>query len=470
MSFEIIKSKRGNELLVYNGFLFRKNHKHIEKTIWRCIEYDSTKCPGRCHTEKDKVILSTDNHNHIQDPADIEKRKVVQNIKNSATSTQNSTSQILAESLVISPSVSVKLPKIKVLKRTIQRQRQKANKAPENLENLEHLIIPREYTLTMKGEEFLLYDSGQSNDRILLFSTKFNLDILSQAQHWFADGTFKVVPKLFGQLYTIHGVKYNNVIPSVFILMPDKSQNSYERAFEALKNLQNNLNPSSIMTDFEQSSINAFKKSFPGIYNRGCFFHFTQNIWRKIQKIPEIRKKYSSDSDYSMSIRKIPALAFVPIQDIVTAFEELIEMDFFVKNSNTLEKLIEYFEDNYIGRIQLRNRRKAPKYAHNIWNCYDSVTNGLAKTNNSVEGWYRRFHSLVAADHPSIWKFISGLKKEQNLNEVQINKYVSGEDPQESRLMYRERAKNFENIVSSYDKNNLEFYLTGIANNFNLNV
>ncbi len=132
--------------------------------------------------------------------------------------------------------------------------------------------------------------------------------------------------------------------------------------------------------------------------------------------------------------------------------------------------MIEYFEDNYIGRIQLRNRRKAPKYAHNLWNCYDSVTYGLAKTNNSVEGWHRRFHSLVAADHPSIWKFINGLKKEQNLNEVQINKYISGEDPQESRLLYRERAKNLENIVNSYDKNNLEFYLTGIANNFNLNV
>ncbi len=155
---------------------------------------------------------------------------------------------------------------------------------------MEQLIIPREYTLTFKKEKFHLYDSGQSIDGILLFSTKYNFDILSQAQHWFSDGTFKVVPKLFGQLYTIHGVKYNNVILSVFILMPDKSQNSYERAFEALKNLQNNLNPSSIMIDFKQSSINAFKKSFPGIYNRGCFFHFTQNIGVKFKKFQKFLK------------------------------------------------------------------------------------------------------------------------------------------------------------------------------------
>jgi hypothetical protein len=69
-------------------------------------------------------------------------------------------------------------------------------------------------------------------------------------------------------------------------------------------------------------------------------FPFHTEYWRKIQKIPEILKKYSSDSDFALNIRKFPALAFVSIQDIVTAFEELIEKDFFVKNSNTLENLI----------------------------------------------------------------------------------------------------------------------------------
>jgi hypothetical protein len=252
--------------------------------------------------------------------------------------------------------------------------------------------------------------------------------------------------------------------------MPNKSEETYKRAFEALKNLQKNLNPLTIMTDFELSAINAFKNSFPGIFNRGCFFHFTQSLWRKIQKIPELEKEYLKDSNFAMNVRKFPALAFVPLIDIVSAFEELIEMKFFIENSNLPEKFIEYFEDNYIGRIQLRNRRKTPKFPHYLWNCYNSVINGIAKTNNSVEGWHRKFHSLLEADHPSIWKFINGLKREQNLNEVQIDKYLSGEAPEESRPIYRLRIKNLENIVNSYNKNQLDIYLTGIANNFNFNV
>jgi hypothetical protein len=65
------------------------------------------------------------------------------------------------------------------------------------------------------------------------------------------DGTFKVVPPLFEQLYTIHGVKHNNVIPSVFILMLNRRESTYERVFEAIKNFEPSLNPSSIVTGKE---------------------------------------------------------------------------------------------------------------------------------------------------------------------------------------------------------------------------
>jgi len=52
------------------------------------------------------------------------------------------------------------------------------------------------------------------------------------------------------------------------------------------------------------------------------FFHFTQNIWRRIQTCPEILENYLNDSNFALNIRKIAALAFVPVQDIVEAFEK----------------------------------------------------------------------------------------------------------------------------------------------------
>src|SRR5581483_1765232 len=57
------------------------------------------------------------------------------------------------------------------------------------------------------GEDFLKWDSGVEDDRILLFGTDATLDCLQRSEHWFADGTFKLQPLIFDQLYTIHALQ-----------------------------------------------------------------------------------------------------------------------------------------------------------------------------------------------------------------------------------------------------------------------
>ena len=74
-------------------------------------------------------------------------------------------------------------------------------------------------------------------------------------------------------------------------------------------------------------------------------------------------------------------------------------------------------------------RRSSSIFAHSLWNCYDATLNDLPKTNNAVEGWHRGFSQILGAYHPTIWKFIDGLKKEQNSNEMKIEQYISGHQP-----------------------------------------
>jgi len=46
---------------------------------------------------------------------------------------------------------------------------------------------------------------------------------------WLADGTFKVVPSMFFQLYTIHFAFGNGVRPAaIYFLLSDKSAATYE--------------------------------------------------------------------------------------------------------------------------------------------------------------------------------------------------------------------------------------------------
>lgn len=60
---------------------------------------------------------------------------------------------------------------------------------PSNAKNLLNLKIPHEYTPTTKGELFLMFDSGPSQDRILIFSTVQNLELMKRCDHWYVNDT-----------------------------------------------------------------------------------------------------------------------------------------------------------------------------------------------------------------------------------------------------------------------------------------
>ncbi|KAF0985344.1 hypothetical protein HZS_2902, partial [Henneguya salminicola] len=80
-----------------------------------------------------------------------------------------------------------------------------------------HLIIPEQYKISFRNENFLLYD-GPENDgeRFILFATPRQLNILSRSSNIYFDFTLESVPEIFYQLIVIHG-EYNNVlIPCVF--------------------------------------------------------------------------------------------------------------------------------------------------------------------------------------------------------------------------------------------------------------
>jgi hypothetical protein len=69
-----------------------------------------------------------------------------------------------------------------------------------------NLVIPDEFKKISRDKPFLLHDSGPERDRILIFSTIKNLEMLKKSNEWFVDGTFKTAPHPFYQVFTIHGI------------------------------------------------------------------------------------------------------------------------------------------------------------------------------------------------------------------------------------------------------------------------
>ena len=87
------------------------------------------------------------------------------------------------------------------------------------------VYIPPALRRTLKGEDFLKYDSGMEDDhRILIFCIDEMINVLTQHPQWMADGTFKIASSIFYQLYTIHALVQGNLVPCVYAILPDKRE------------------------------------------------------------------------------------------------------------------------------------------------------------------------------------------------------------------------------------------------------
>ena len=124
---------------------------------------------------------------------------------------------------------------------------------------------------TLRNDDFCLYDSG-SNDsnRIIIFTTERNLVHIKNSNLWISDGTFKVVPNEFLQLYTIHGKVFNSVFPLIYVLMRDKYEKSYSNVLEVIRKQGGVDFPKNIVIDFEIAAYNAFKTHQTAIFISVC--------------------------------------------------------------------------------------------------------------------------------------------------------------------------------------------------------
>ena len=112
-----------------------------------------------------------------------------------------------------------------------------------------------------------------------------------------------------------------------------------------------------------------------------CFFHLGQVVWRNVQKLGYTRK-YMDDDEFRLNATKMIYLAFVPVDDVIFAFEALRKED----PSEEFQSPSDYFEDTYIGACR-QNRRVKPKFDIADWNVFNRVLSGEPRTNNALEAW-----------------------------------------------------------------------------------
>lgn len=356
-----------------------------------------------------------------------------------------------------SSQAAVVLPTKNSLKRSVQRiqsVRDENNQVLPNPRTPEEIVIPPKFTKTIAEDPFVLFDIGSADNRILVFGTSENIGRLVLNKNWYMDGTFASCPNLFYQLFTIHYLENRTAFPMVFALLPNKQQSTYQQLFTQMKDFGSELKPETLMVDFEKASINAFQASFPDAEISGCNFHFNQALLRKIKHFGFWTDYNNKELDFQKSIKMLAALAFVPQDCVVDAFD-LVHDLFPDKHSDLLDS----FELEWIGTENRRGQRKSEKFEINLWNMFEKDI----RTNNSVEGWHRSFSELMARNNPTFWRFLNTLQIEQGKNENMIAKFLSGENPPKRLDKYVKLDKRIQNVMSKFSSMTLQDYVKSIS-------
>ncbi|CAF4356626.1 unnamed protein product, partial [Rotaria magnacalcarata] len=209
------------------------------------------------------------------------------------------------------------------------------------------------------------------------------------------------------QKYSIRFIQYivlnmnNATFPCVFGLLPNRLKLTYQFLFHELKSIAIQMKldfaPKIVMSDFEPAFMGVVKTEFSAATHSSCYSHFTQAIYRNIQRLG-LCTIYNHDDDVKHFCRQLMALPLLPEPDIEDTYDELVR-DLSTNMSKKMKHLLEYFREQWFAKVPVSQ-----------W-----CVHGLSmRTNNNAEAFHSRFNRRVLVHHPNIWSFIKFLQGEES--------------------------------------------------------
>ncbi|KRZ00589.1 hypothetical protein T11_839 [Trichinella zimbabwensis] len=126
--------------------------------------------------------------------------------------------------------------------------------------------------------KFLLWQNASRH--ILVFATGSEIRLQAARPTWGMDGTFKVVPQWYQQLYVSQALLNKAAV------------------------LRLNLNPETIICDFETALIPAILDYFPNTRVQGCYFYFCQAVHMKLSDLG-LKTRYRTQEETKRRIRMV---------------------------------------------------------------------------------------------------------------------------------------------------------------------
>ena len=167
-------------------------------------------------------------------------------------------------------------------------------------------------------------DLKVGSSRIIFFATDYMLKVFARAAAISGDGTFKMAPKHWKQLFILCAeISWLGIwVPCAFAILPDKKQSTYKALFELVNQNLNRINEKLaaefFMCDFEIGIRSSFREIWPEITLKGCHFHYAKCIWKQVVNAG-LKEEYSKKKDNEELVELIAAaigMAYVPLEEL----------------------------------------------------------------------------------------------------------------------------------------------------------
>jgi hypothetical protein len=288
----------------------------IKKTV-RYVKCAVENCTGRAKICNGKLNIQKPHTEHDDQHVEIGVL-VVENQckKRAATTTVESLRQIFDdETRVISAEVSNNVTFATLQNAMYKRRRLHLPSLPATADDADAHIEGTRFA-TLNGSVFFRGKVEAAGGTAVIFASDQQLAMLVSTKRVYVDATFKTVPSLYYQLFTVFINIGQHTFPVFYALMTRKTGELYKAVVEKLHSLVPACVPDNVMADFEEASVAAFKSVFgQGVSVSGCWFHFAQAVMKFAKKIG-LSDAYKNDINTRRCVRALTCLPLLPSDDI----------------------------------------------------------------------------------------------------------------------------------------------------------
>lgn len=454
-----ILSSRGQRMILFDGFAYSRGQPMRRSGAAACRCQYKTRCNGRVHYLIDGGIRLITSHNHERDDDQNHCLVSLHLMRRLAARhpTMRPRDIHIAATVGLPESARARLPTYESCRQVIHRIKNKIWAPIRNPKTFADIDIPPSYRVTLSGSDFVQFDTPlPDSGRIIGFATEAGLKLLSRSRIVGGDGTFKYVPKPFLQLYTLVSHRHGHRVPCAHFLLPNKTRTTYQRMLQLLRQ-RFGFHFERVLLDYELAAILAFQNECPGIEIDGCNYHINHALEDFVKKKLKISSdEYSNHPTFRTEIRRLSALAYVPLQDVTSAFARLQQ-----DGHERLKRLYDYFQSTWIGFRKPNGQWRHGRFRQEMWNCVERMkVDDSTRTTNHNESLHRQYNFGFKEKRPPLRLCLDVLLHEQEHSDTLISRANASTEPKKRRQSTQDRFDALQRVVNNYDPNeNLVEYL-----------